>query len=216
MSRYRHPPSWIFYPARTAHSLKEGFSLFEVAVAVGIFAIGVVGVIALISPVSRAVAINAEAESAVRAADVMLTYLRTQPFAAVAGFLKSAEQFDQDNRNFHYNPATDGRVFAVSPTCDKLALVTETSVTVWPNGDRDKFYEITLIRNEVLSPAADDASAPVLAFILRIRWPLFLPAGLPAGLHSRATQVGATDSNATVPFDHGQKEMLFCAGSIRR
>jgi hypothetical protein len=76
----------------------------------------------------------------------------------------------------------------------------------------DKFFEIDLIRNETLSPAANDATAAVVAYTMRVRWPAFLRASSGA-----AVQVGANPAGGgSVPFDHSRKQVLFFTGAIQR
>jgi hypothetical protein len=76
----------------------------------------------------------------------------------------------------------------------------------------DKYFEIDLIRNETLTPKADDATAPMVAFTMRIRWPAFVAASSGA-----AVQVGANPAGGgQVPYDHSKKQVLFFTGSILR
>ena len=80
------------------------------------------------------------------------------------------------------------------------------------NSDREKFFEIALIRNESISPndAATDASANVLAYTARIRWPAFV-----ADTGTGAIQVGSNPT-AGVRFDQSQKQVLFFTGVVTR
>jgi hypothetical protein len=90
------------------------------------------------------------------------------------------------------------------------------------NSDREKFFEIALIRNESISPLPTapaegetavnpDDTAAVLGYIARLRWPAFVPDGTATG----AIQVGANPT-ATVKFDHSMKQVLFFPGTITR
>jgi hypothetical protein len=143
------------------------------------------------------------------------------PFATVAqllkvGTAKSHQLTDNDAKN-NYNVATDKQLLFASRDGTKIGVYTDP---IWRdpvtkvNSDRDKFFEIALIRNEALSPndAAIDATAPLIAYTARVRWPSFVAV---AGSTTTAIQVGANPT-ALVPFDHSQKQVLFVTGAINR
>jgi hypothetical protein len=76
----------------------------------------------------------------------------------------------------------------------------------------DKFFEIDLVRNDQLSPQPSDATAAVVAYTMRVRWPAFMAASSGA-----AVQVGANPAGGgAVSFDHSKKQVLFFTGAIRR
>ena len=61
-------------------------------------------------------------------------------------------------------------------------------------------------------PKSADATAAMVAFTMRVRWPAFL--GSSSGT---AVQVGANpNGGGSVPFDHSKKQVLFFTGSILR
>jgi uncharacterized protein (TIGR02598 family) len=73
------------------------FSLLEVVVAVGIFAIGIVAILALFAPAAKSVSANAEAEAAAAVAQSLAADLQRRvapadpdPFAAVTALLKKS------------------------------------------------------------------------------------------------------------------------------
>jgi prepilin-type N-terminal cleavage/methylation domain-containing protein len=78
-------------------SKPNAFTLLEVVVAVGIFAIGMVAVIGLFTPVAKSVSDHADAEAATRVTDLLNAQLQAQeavdaqagtPFATVTQLLK--------------------------------------------------------------------------------------------------------------------------------
>lgn len=217
----------MFMRALTSRRLRAAFSLLEVVVAVGIFAAGMLGVVALFTPVARSVADNADAEAAARVADALRLRLQELPFAEVAALLKSANGnrhalTDADART-DYNPATDPQILFA--TRDGTRIVRhpdwkDPAANNIPN--RDRFFEIALIRNETLSPltpppaegeavpANPDEAAFLLAYTARVRWPAYIKDG-----GAGAVQVGANPA-ALVRFDHSSKQVLFFTGSVTR
>jgi type II secretory pathway pseudopilin PulG len=205
------PPATVFtvisHRTPVAPLGTSAFSLVEVVVAVGIFAVGIVAVLGLFAPVVQSARASSESEAAAGVVDLLASRLRVQSIAAVADCLKSPAQFEQDASRSDYDPVADSRVFYASLAGDKIGLGDDP---VWNGRDRDKFFEIVLIRNEALSPVDNDGAAAWLAFNVRVRWPAFLPLG-----NGGAVQIGA-GSNAAVRFDHGQKQALLFSGSVRR
>lgn len=208
-----------------------GFSLVEVVVAIGIFAVGMVVVVALFSPVAKSVAGSSDAEAATAIAERLrdeLTRrtLAAQSFAPVVALLKNStarshEVTIADNApGAATDPRADARLLFASRDGSKLAGYTDAiwidPVTRQPS-DADKFFEITLIRNDVLSPIASDAITPppiVLAYTARIRWPAFVPDGTPT--NSRRALPAGYNPTAAVVFDHSQQQTLHIAGAITR
>jgi uncharacterized protein (TIGR02598 family) len=182
------------------------FSLVEVVVAVGIFAGGAVALIGLFASVARSLRTGADVAAAVDVADAIGAWLRMQPMAAVAARLKSSEEFQRDASGADDHPAADPKVIYASAAGDKIGPGDDP---VWKGGDGDKYFEIVLIRNEDLSPAAGDRSSPWLAFALSIRWPAFLP-------RTRGNPLSADSGPAVaVPVDHAHQQSLISTGSVR-
>lgn len=205
----------------------SAFSLIEVVVAIGIFAIGMTAVIALFAPVARNVTSSADAESAARVADALRLKIQSLPFATVAGLFKEStgtgHQLADSDAKSDYDITRDPQLLFASRDGSKVGVYADA---VWldpvtrRNSDREKFFEIALIRNETISPkattttAADgtsvstqpDSTAAVLAYTARLRWPAFLGDG---------TQFGANPT-ASVRFDHSRKQVLYFAGSVTR
>ena len=206
------------------------FTLLEVVVAVGIFAIGMVAVIGLFTPVAKSVSDLADAEAATRVTDLLSAQLQAQeavdaqagtPFDTLTkrlkvGTAKSHQLTDNDAKN-NYNIATDTQLLFASRDGTKIGGYADAvwkDLTTKVNSDRDKYFEIALIRNESISPndAAIDATAPLIAYTARVRWPSFVSV---VGNTTASIQVGANPT-AVVPFDHSQKQMLFFSGVINR
>jgi type II secretory pathway pseudopilin PulG len=210
------------------------FSLLEVVVAVGVFAIGIVAILALFAPAAKSVSANAEAEAAAAVAQALAADLQrrvvpadAEPFAAVTALLKKStaaggHELTADNARADYDIARDPQLLFANRDGTKIGTFADT---VWvrrtpddPDLNWEKFFEIALIRNETLSPAdpaADppvnpDANAAFIAYTVRIRWPAFV--ALPG---RGSQQVGANPAGA-VRFDHSSKLSLFVAGAVKR
>ncbi len=209
----------------------SAFSLLEVVVAVGIFAIGIAAVITLFAPAAKSVSANADAEAATAVAQALAVQLQRRvvptdpnPFAAVVALLKKStatggHELTTDNARSDYNIALDPQLLFANYDGTKIGTFAETAVWGTPSSNREKFFEIALIRNEALSPKGDpaaepptdpDATALFIAYTARIRWPAFV-----ALSGAGAQQVGANPASA-VPFDHGSKLSLFVSGTVKR
>ena len=207
------------------------FSLLEVVVAVGVFAIGIVAILALFAPAAKSVSANAEAEAAAAVAQALAADLQrrvvladAEPFAAITALLKKStaaggHELTADNARADYDIARDPQLLFANRDGTKIGTFADTTVWGTPNSPREKFFEIALIRNETLSPPGDpaadppvnpDATAAFIAYTARIRWPAFV-----ALSGAGAQQVGANPAGA-VRFDHSSKLSLFVAGAVKR
>lgn len=192
------------------------FSLIEVVAAVAIFALSMVAVLGLYTPVAQSVSNSVEAEAAARVADALLSRLETLPFDTAAALLKTNVELQTQDARGNYNPndGTDARV--IFATLGGETGIYDPAKKVWIDSagrtlaDRDKFFEVALIRNEALSPAASDGTAAMLAFNCRVRWPVFRPNAAGGGMQVGANQAGA------VTHDHSQQQVMFFSGSVRR
>jgi uncharacterized protein (TIGR02598 family) len=149
---------------------KRAFSLVEVVVAVGIFALAIVGVIGLLSPTNKAVADVADSDAASCAISAIQAGLQQAGFEAVRTQLKIGSLVDSDY------------VFFASKAGDKVGLGSNKSV--FPD-DRDKFFEFALVRNASLSDVGDDSTAGFLAFTISLRWPAYLSNGVKFDAHDQ-------------------------------
>ncbi|HVS51664.1 MAG TPA: prepilin-type N-terminal cleavage/methylation domain-containing protein [Opitutaceae bacterium] len=225
-------PRARFFPAAWRLASRDaGFTLLEVVVALGIFAVGMIAVVALFAPVARSVSDSADAEAATNIAGVLGDYLQRQTlvahnFTLVAPLLKvstakSHQLIDADNNpnNTANDPRVDTQLLFASRDGTKIGGYTDQVwndlVTHQPS-DAEKFFEIALIRNETLSPndPAADQNAIVLAYTARIRWPAFVPDATPT--NSRRALPAGFNPTGAVRFDHSQQQALFVAGSVRR
>ena len=213
------------------HSKHSGaFSLLEVVVAITIFAVGMVAVIALFAPVARSVNEVSDAEAAAAVAEQLRGELSRRvvaagSFAPVTALMKNStvtshEVTTADNAaGAVSDPRTDVRLLFASRDGSKLAGYTD-SVWIDPTtrqpSDLDKFFEITLIRNEALSPnnPVSDAAAMMLAYTVRIRWPAFVPDNAPT--NPRRALPAGFNPTAAVVFDRSKLQSLHVAGSVLR
>lgn len=201
-------------------SLREAFTLLEVVIAISVFAIGMIAVVGLLAPVARSVTSSSDAAAAARAADAVREKLRSMTIANVAPLLKNStgarghELTDLDARP-DYDLTKDAQLLFASRDGSKIGTYSDP---VWIDpttkraSDRDKFFEIALIRNETLSPKSSATAATdfVLAYVARIRWPAFV-----ADATGSVAQFGSNPTGA-VKFDHGRKQVLFVAGAVTR
>lgn len=214
--RQSHPPR----PRRA-----RAFSLIEVVAALAIFAFGIIVVLALFAPVAKSLATVSEAEAAARVADAVRARLQTLPFADAVALLQDAADVTRKNGDPTYNPNDGernpkvifGKLTGDVGLFDVTAKVwldvdfTRTTPATRTFANADKYFEIDLIRNTALSPLADDPLATMVAYTMRVRWPMFVPSSSGA-----AVQVGANPAGGAVPFDHSRKQVLFFNGAITR
>ncbi len=218
MAGRRHSPVAEVGAVRRA----AAFSLLEVVVAVGVFALGMVAVVGLYAPVAKSVTGVADAEAAGRVADAVRARLGSLPFETALALVQTKANLRRKDGDGAYNP-NDGtknpEVLFGKLSGDVGIYDAAREPKAWYDArgarvlDADKFFEIDLVRNETLSPVADDATAAFVAYTIRVRWPAFLPSTSPAGF----VQVGANPSGGgAVPYDHSRKTALFFTGTIQR
>lgn len=145
------------------------FSLIEVVVAVGIFAIAIVAVLGMLVPIRNSVSDVQDTDDAARVAGVIQAQLQDIGYRALArpGAMTPA------GLNFLNSPPSDGLYASRDGT--KVGRGSDTSKWGSPVSDEEKFFKIELIRNTDLSPNSDanDASAGFLAFTIKLTWPAF-------------------------------------------
>lgn len=149
--------TWSTFNSKCKHRPARGFSLVEVIVAVGIFALAIVGVIGLLVPTSKNITEVADSDSAARVISAIQSGLQKAGFVAIKGYLDAP------------NPAD--ATFYASKDGSKIGTTTSASWT----SDAEKFFKFTLVRNESLSKADADDSAGFLAFTIVLRWPAYSP-----------------------------------------
>jgi len=169
----------------------SAFSLVEVVVAVGIFAISIVGVIGLLGPTNKSVADVRDTDDATRVVTAIQAQLQTLAqtsagWTTLTGtYLRSTTQVQNDDLLATFDPYTKAYILFASRDGSRIGVA---GVTVWPGETQAnsplKYFEIELIRNgdspavgNGLSPAANDTTAGFLAYVIRLRWPAYLPNG---------------------------------------
>ncbi len=209
---------------------RAGFSLIEVIAAVALFAIGMVGALALFAPVTKSVANVGEVEAAARVADAVRARLQAMPFDDARALVQDPGAVRTKDADPAYNPNNGARYPGVlfgklSGEVGVYQAAGQGRAAGWYTGnttgtanptqmpDGDKFFEIDLIRTTELTPAAADGTAPLIAYSIRLRWPAFLP--VPGSSTNAGTQVGA-GSGGTVTIDSSKKQVMFFAGALSR
>lgn len=176
---------------------RRAFSLVEVVVAVGIFALAIVGVIGLLSPTTKAVGDVADSDAASRVVSIVQAELQAlaSTSAGWTSFTTGGNSIlrtstDVATFDANTNPAYASLPYVFFSSKDG-SIVGPYSSTRWDGGtqadeDGRKFFEIILIRNwdssssTGLSNPANDATAGYLAYTIRLRWPAYLPNGVRA------------------------------------
>ena len=214
-------PSTRVTASRSASA--HAFSLIEVIAAVVVFAIGMVAVLGMFAPVTKSVATVGDAEAAARVADAVRARLQALGFNAALPLVQDGAEVRKKDGDGAYNPNDGSKYPAVlfgtrrgdigiyDPAEGKKAWYDSSVPTAQRLADADKYFEVDLIRNDSLSPASADATAALVAFTIRVRWPAFV-------LTSATTAVQSVQNVAggAVPFEHGKKQVLFFTGSILR
>lgn len=200
------------------------FSLIEVVAAVGIFAVGMIAVLGLFTPVAKSVGAVADSDASAKVADLLRTRLQALGADGLVPLLKKAKASGHELTDSDASPAyditKDAQLLFASRDGTKIGFYNDP---IWIDpltrrpSDLEKFFEIALIRNETLSPVdADTATPPPLlyAYTARLRWPAFVPDSTPG--NTRLAIPMGSNPTAAVRFDHSQKQVLFFTGSVAR
>lgn len=149
--------------AFTSARVRNAFSLVEVVVAVGVFAIAIVSVIGILAGVGKSVTEVSDADKAARLIGVVQARLQSAGFDNVRGALGGTSFYASE----------DGSIVAQASDLawEKAAGADQAKQNAL------KYFELSLIRNASLSPSGNDDSAGFLAFNIRMRWPAYLPDG---------------------------------------
>ena len=198
--------------------------MIEVIVAVVIFAIGMVAALGLFAPVTKSVSTVSDSEAAARAADAVRARLQAMPFEQALSLVQEVADVRRNDGDGAYNPnegakhpavifgKLSGDVGIYDAGEGRKAWYDSSVPTPVRVEDRDKFFEIDLIRNDTLTPKAQDATAPIVTYTMRVRWPAFVASSSGAPVQVGANQLGG----GQVPYDHSKKQVLFFTGSILR
>lgn len=140
---------------------KCAFSLVEVVVAVGVFAIAVVAVIGMLVPINQSIANVQDGDDAARVAQVIQSELQKASFTNVQGFIRNATVLYANKSGRIVAPDADPRW-----DVDGVGGVTLDEQSA-------KFFQITLELNSALSLNGDLAAytGGYLAFTIVMRWP---------------------------------------------
>jgi hypothetical protein len=167
----------------------------------------------LLSPTTKAVADVADNDAASRVVSIVQSELQALASSSggwanftntTNGYLRlaaSVSSFD-DSISATAAPATYKAAYLAAPyvffASKDGGKVGNYASTVWgasgasdTEKDKDKFFEITLIRNwdtassTGLSSPTNDSTAGYLAYTIRLRWPAFLPSGVRVGDNSQ-------------------------------
>lgn len=149
---------------------KKAFSLIEVVVAVGIFAIAIVSVIGLLVPISQSVVDVREGDYAARLVTLAQSQIQRLPFDTVKNYIRT--------------PIADGSPDTLYASIDGSKFGPASDTTIWnPQGNLTalqqnalRFFKIKLTPSP-LSPPGNDATAGFLAFNMEVTWTVFNPAG---------------------------------------
>jgi type II secretory pathway pseudopilin PulG len=184
-----------------------GFSLIEVVFAIGLLAVGILSVIGFFPVMEKTIAGSSETDAAVQIVAPLIAQLQSLPFDTVLACLKTSGQVQSEDNDPSYNPAQDVQLFYANRSGERIGRRGDAA---WGGTAAGRFFEITLIRNEDLSPTGSDDLAPWMGFTIRLRWPLFF-ADTPAD----PRQMGAS-IDAPMKIDRSQQSTLLLAGSLRR
>jgi hypothetical protein len=161
-----------------------------------------------------------DADAAARVADAVRARLRSLPFERALTLVQDPAQVRKKDGDGAYNPNDGSKYPAVmfGKLNGDVGIYDDTeNRKQWYDSrnarmtNPEKFFEIDLIRQETLSPVAADATAPFVAYTLRVRWPAFVQTSA-----TTAVQKAQNPGGGSVTFDHGRKQVLFFTGTISR
>ena len=144
---------------------QSAFSLVEVVVAVGIFAIAIVAIIGLLVPINQSVAGVRDGDDAVKVASIIQAELQRTGISKVDTYLSGGVTLYANRNGDKIGPDGVGAPWNV----DVPDLNGNTSADTFEI-NAQKFFEITLVRNPI-SPNALANADSFLALNLVIRWP---------------------------------------------
>jgi type II secretory pathway pseudopilin PulG len=150
---------------------KKAFSLIEVVVAVGIFAIAIISVIGLLVPISNSVIGVREGDYASRLVTLAQSQIQSLGFDKLAG-----------TNGYLDKPPLAG----IYASMDGSKLGLGDNETLWGKDPatgtvnrKDQFFNIELTRNKDLSglDGSNDADAGFLAFNMKVTWTVYNKGG---------------------------------------
>lgn len=153
-------------------SRRRAFSLVEVVVAVGIFAIAIVSVVGLVSAISKNVAEIREGDEASQVIANLQSKLAAVGFDDLRSYMGDLSGKAENARLY---ASRDGsRIGLGSAT----ALWDPTNELSTEEENAQKYFLIELLPDSTLSPSTNDAAAGYLAFMVRLIYPAYLGNGV--------------------------------------
>jgi len=151
---------------------RRGFSLVEVVVAMGIFAIAVIAIVGLLIPITQSISEVKDGDDASRVAQTIQAELQKYPFADVQAFISTNVVDLYATRS--------GNILARETPSPGLWDV-DSSGTLTPDEQALKFFKVELRPNDILSPNGTTSAYDegYLAFTIVLRWPGYTADGNP-------------------------------------
>lgn len=156
--------------SKSFRARKRGFSLVEVVVAVGIFAVAIVAVVGLVSAITKNVTEIRDGDDASRVVSNLQSKLQEVSFTDLRNYMGDIT-----------SKAENTRIYA-NRDGSRIGL---GSATIWdPQNElstseenAQKYFLVELRPNDTISPAANDATAGYLAFTVKLIYPAYLGDG---------------------------------------
>jgi prepilin-type N-terminal cleavage/methylation domain-containing protein len=152
---------------------RTGFSLIEVVVAVGIFAVAISIVIGLLVPTVNSVNNTIDTNTANRLSSAINAKLQSLGYSGVQPLLYTA------STNPNTVSLTDANLLFASKTGEQVGTSTDP---VWggTTNNAAKYFEIMLVHtpNAVLSAPDSSPATSAISFVMftvRVTWPAYLP-----------------------------------------
>lgn len=186
----------------------QAFSLIEVVVATGIFAVAIVAVIGLTGPLSKRVDAVIDAEIASRVCAAIQAELSRSAIDAVAG-QTSIDEDTGEEQTLSLVVSADGRYGRLwregggSPADNALNHPSIPGIA-----ERDRYFLVTIGRARGLTYQQDMSGS--LAIYAHVVWPYRVPAGPATPENTIATGAGA-DPSIEVPSNERRRIMYFFA-----
>lgn len=188
-------------PGRTGAASKVGaFSLIEVVVAVGIFAIGIVAVIGLLSPTIKSVTNVTDSTVANRLADNIQLELQRIGFSNIVPDSTSATKVALPLTLVASRDGSRVLLAAAGTVTTGLPADDDTTATDKPPGilHRDRYYGITVDRltTDTTSPLyyTNGSGSGFFALSVKIVWPYQVPIGAAGATTSPTAESASTYS----------------------
>jgi uncharacterized protein (TIGR02598 family) len=152
---------------------RRAFSLVEVVVAIGIFALALASVVGLVAAVTKRVNEVSESDDASRLLVNLQAKLQAVSFADIRAYMGDVTGKSADNRIY---ASRDGSLLGRG---DQTAVWNVNGTAgIQAEEDALKYFLVEMRPNELSDPN-DDATAGYLAFTVRLIYPAYLGDGTP-------------------------------------